>query len=245
MPAANRKPKTSELEAKIFAWLASASRWASGNEWTVKVLMREAEQLANADALASSNLRAIVSHFSGDLQAAMYWVNNSRRLGPAADADALASVIHSNLGYFSKARQFIAPHRALLEEDHNLRQVALVCGAFDVLAKLQAERVLIDPGAQPLMNLSAQALRSLQDNQVTPAHLSAVLDLAGEVMREHKTFFSTPEPIIHASRDGLLFELAIGLPADEVLQMSNEVIERMVNADLDCAALSFCFIPAE
>lgn len=243
MPTAKPLPKTDEIKTKIDSWLAGATGWLSANDLLFKTLWRDAEQLANADALGSSGTRALIAHLAGDLQQALYWANNLRRLGGRENADELTAVIHTNLGYFSSARAILASNVPLLEDRHNARQLALACGAFDLLAQAQADRLSKDPPTQTLMNLSTQALQALRDNQVSPDHLLKVLDLAGEVLRSHRVFFATPEPILHTSHDGLLFEFAVGLPAPEVMDMTNEVLDRMIAADLDSAALAFSFIP--
>lgn len=82
----------------------------------------------------------------------------------------------------------------------------------------------------------------LKVNSVSEADLQAILDVAGEVLREHSLFWLGSDPHLGASDDALLYQFCIAVDPQTASALTDEVLDRVISRDLDRPGLLFSFL---
>jgi hypothetical protein len=241
MSAAQPATIAESLGNELKAWLLAATTYCGENDFQFKRWAREVEKLLRVDAMAGSVLKAQLFQCTGDVDQSMYWSNNLRKLGDGRKASRLDSVLLSNCGHFSKAAELVD----LLNPAERVAEfpVLFLIGAFDEL--LEAHNAHLDaeiPEFHHAAQIAVRCRMTLQTLHISQEHLRKVLDLAGEVLRERRMFFVGQAPVIHTHEDGLLYQLLVDVEAVDAAALTNEVIVRMVDADLDVPGLAFSFV---
>lgn len=247
MAGAKRATIANEVGRSIDALVLGATDYLPDPSFTVRSLDHEVEKLFKADAFSASLKRGLLYQLYGSAKDAIYWIDNARKLRSDPTArlvtDATEAVISSNLGHFSQASRLLI---GLGKESWRGEVILLfLCGAWSELSEL--EDVALEP---PVDEASAKAVATarrcfmtLQQVGVTQAQVQAMLDVAGEVLREHRMFFLGDQPIVRECDDVVLYQLRVPAQPVEALAMTDEVIERLVDRDLDAAGLAFSFLP--
>lgn len=242
MPTPQRATIAQDLSSRIDTWLGTATAWADPQAFWVKAMTRDAQKLQSADALAGSEARAMVAHLSGDLPEAERWVRNLQQLGGAERAAYIGALVHSNLGYFSRAVAQVRERPRLLDLSPSVGKFTFISGGFDLLAHLSPAEIGEDWAMAELSSLAGNMADALRTGGVTAAHATQALDIAGEVLRRHRIFFSGDTPTVHALPDQVLFQLTVNVSTQELAAMNDEFIDALVERDLDRSAFAFAFI---
>lgn len=243
MSAQRRATIANDLQRELGAWLEQASGYIDQSSFQFKAFFRSAEKLASADAYASSIQRAMVQHLTGDLDGARHWLLNARKWPADPHSWGTEAVILSNLGYFSHATQVLMSLGK--HERPHYASMLVLCGAFSaVLDAVPGTEVAETEAGRNAVSLSSQCMMTLERLNVTEAQVRAMLDIAGEVLRNHKLFFAGEDPVVRAIDDGLLYQLRVSTAPELAAEMTDEVINRLVEKDLDAPGLAFSFISA-
>ncbi len=244
MVSAKRATIATAVGRSIDGWVRSATRYVDGDAFQLRALDHDLDKLFKADAYAASLLRGTLHQLLGDADNALYWVHNARRLrgDPASElrSDGVEAMILSNLGYFSRASSLLAKEGKDADRCHPV--LLYLCGAWNELARLP---VTVDLSHDEVAMMQTVRRRSslCQQIGVSQAQIQAVLDVAGEVLRERRMFFLGDRPLVRDCDDAVLYQLHVPAHAVEAAAMTASVIERLVQRDLDVAGFAFSFLP--
>jgi hypothetical protein len=79
--------------------------------------------------------------------------------------------------------------------------------------------------------------------------LTAQLEVAGEILREHRLWWQEEMPVIRAvngaEHRGVLYQFMVGVSPAMAASLSDELVERIVDRDLDKIGLSVCFVSSQ
>lgn len=82
--------------------------------------------------------------------------------------------------------------------------------------------------------------------EVGEDRLQAVLDVAGEVLRERNMFYNGTSPLVRTmdgeDGPGLLYQMKVAVSADVAAGMTFEVVDRLVDRHLDVEGVAFSFV---
>lgn len=247
MSRVNRATIAPEIWDQVRGLVEGADYYREPQDFQLKLLLRSADKLSNADAAMSSIVKALAYHLSGDDASVTHWLANARRfpqLAPGA-IDAQESCIWSNLGWFGKAAQATTLRLAEHVGPLDFARMALLCGAFESVAAYLSAGADI-AGSEDAFQKVRRCAMVLERVGVPPAGVRSVLDVAGEVLRQHRMFFSGTEPIVHTldSEDGagLLYELRVPVDAATADAMTDEVIHALIERELLLPGVSFSFV---
>lgn len=237
-----------ELGLKVRHLVETATSYLDPKEFELRRLLRSCEKLASAEPYHASIFRAQILHLSGDLEGALYWLRNAERFPwSQRDVDAHAACLLSNLGYFSVAAERF--RRTTLE---SWGDVSLFCDIGSLLACW--DHLLKFSAALPMelgqaIDQARSVLMILDKCASTTIDVSAVLDLAGEVLRRHSLFFTGTTSVVHCLNNedgaGMLYELVVPVGSEQAVQMTDEVLDMMIERDLVRTGLAFSFLPAK
>jgi hypothetical protein len=232
----------SEVLGAINRWLATASHYSERTDFFFVSTKRSAEMLANADAYAASIALAMLHHTAGDLDEALYWVRNLRKWSADQHSYDTEAIVLSNLGHFSRAVDAI--RSSPVEQWLVREEILLLSGAFDLLvSRAEGTSLAETEEGQTALATAARCTMVLNNMGVKESHLQAILEIAGEVLRSHRMFYDDQRPLIRTTDDSLLYQMSIRTEASVAAEMTDEVIVKMVERDLDAPGLAFSFIP--
>lgn len=238
-----------DLRERTKALLTGATRFLD-RDFVWRRLFTDAEKLYKADAVNGSLEKAFLYHIVGDVKETRYWVDNARRLSRTKHEVLVSEMaMLGNLGFFSESALLYSQSVKL--ESNRLTEWycfgCLTANFSDMIAnKLAAEKANLDLGAEKETAMASQCDAVLKRLQITEQQVQAMLDVAGEVLRERKLFWLEQLPVIHtwnnADGAGLLYELKVGLSPDEAFALTEAVVDRLIERELDAPGLSFSFI---
>jgi hypothetical protein len=187
-----------DVTRDLEAFQDSLKYYASPTDLRVSRLDAEIKKLAKTDAFAAHVSWGVLHQLKGDAEKMRYHFQNASRIGDRIKAAEHATVGEINLGYASRAQELF--RTAADPETGNFTaayRLGAVCGAFQLLDGYiaKAEQMQIDTTGLNTPHLR-HASRILKTAGVTDAQVAAMLDLAGEVLREHKTLFSDAEFVV-------------------------------------------------
>lgn len=244
------KPKTigEELLDQLWAEVLSATNFADPSSFQVRSYVRRIDALARADAVEASIARAVLDHFIGDIEGAVHWVRNAGRLQPGLATAKIVGTFCANLSYFSRAAA-LAHQVDTRDADSPFVRSSCTAGAYSQVERLAAGIEIADEETLHSVHQARSAIVVLTKLQIPEERVQAVLDVAGEVLRENRLFFVGSDPIIHASADdiegpSLLCQLEVNVDAERAMDMTDEVIDRLVARGLLVYGMSFSFIPS-
>jgi hypothetical protein len=242
MPSPQRATIAQALGERVDAWLRTATRWADSGDFQIKVFARDAHKLHSADAVAGSELQAVVAHLTGDVTGAERSINKLQMLGHGLRAAFMASLVYSNLGRFSDALSQLRQHPRLLNESLSARKFTFVSGGYDLLTQLQPDEIGDDPVAMQLHTMATSSMHSLQAAGVSVLDAQQALQIAGDVLANHRLFFVGELPLVHALPDHLLVQLVVDAPASQLAAMNDQYLDTLIQRNLDRPGFSFAFI---
>ena len=251
MSRAMAATKGSELNDQISVLVTTASGYVSADNFVIRRLGAEVEKLATTSAAEASLCRAMLAMAQGDWPGTERWCANAYRLGAAVDAMGIEFIARCNLGYFSQAASIYAdltkPRWGVISK---YLTHGSICGAFcDVIAGAQAcSEFKIELGDSHLraVEVAMKAHAVVARLGVSEQDVQAMLDVAGEVLRERRVFWLGPNPQVavldNEDGAGLLYQMEVAVDAQQASALSDEVVMRMVQRDLDKPGLAFSFL---
>jgi hypothetical protein len=254
MTAAKPQTIAAELSGRINDLVLAGGFYRSADEFAIRALFKDAEALARADAVAASRIKATIHLLCGNWADVQHWCNNARQLGDHARADLTEFIAAANLGYFLHAAA-LYPVAVALERNTlgSHLSAGLICGTLIALIERaeiadRAKLELSDKVRTEVM-LAKDACQVLERLGLPEQDLIAILEVAGEVMRERRVFWSNllPSVIVVNTEDdvGLLYQFVLPVEPEEAAQLSDTVIERIVTRNLDKPGISFSFVASD
>ncbi|MDD2976088.1 hypothetical protein [Aquabacterium sp.] len=241
----------SGLRERASQMLAHATHYLSTSQLTWRQLKADAEKLCNADAASGSIELACAHHMTGNVEQTRYWMRNAALVsGNSARTQFPSFALLSNLGFFTEASRFYSS--AVTIESGMLTEwfpAGIITGNFaDMMRLMQAAKLAqLDLSQwEEQMAIATQCDAALTRLQVNDGQLQAMLDVAGEVLREHSLFWLDPYPLVRAWYDdvgaGVLYELKVGVSTDDAYALTEAMIDRLIERDLDAPGVSISFI---
>lgn len=253
MTAPRPQTTASQITQEIKPRYMEAYRFYAADEemmWRAR-MERDIERLSAADAVTASVLRAELCLLWGEEEEASRWVRNLRNLRADREANGVEISVHSSMGRFSKAHD-LYPKVVCLQEANLIRDTAkgLYTANFSgVIANFEAMTLAkLEHGEQNryAMHIAEAAQKVLIRLGASEGALLEVLDVAGEVMRRHRLTWVPQAPLIHtvdgAEDVGLLFELALKVTPKLANEMTDQVLDLLIDRDLMVAGISFSFV---
>lgn len=251
MSRAMAATKGGELNSQINRLILDGTAYLSAGDFVVRRFEHEIDKLAKVDALGASLCRSSLSMLIGDWPMVQHWTANMRHLGAVVEPLGVEFIASSNLGYFT-------PAAALYPQVMDVRwgvtahflTHGLICGAFaDVIAgnaTCSEGKIELGVSQQRAVEVAMNAQALLARLGVSEQEVQAMLDVAGEVLREQKLFWLGTDPSIAVLDSdegaGLLYQLPIAVDAQQASELSDQVIMRMIERDLDMPGLAFSFL---
>jgi hypothetical protein len=245
MAQVRRATIAAEVSKELNDWIIAAHEYMPENEFLFKKIERDAEKLSSVDGFAGSMLRSVLWHATGNLEESLRWIKNAKRW-PHSESETLQveTLIYSNLGHFSSAAEALVLYDPAPTDDL-LFSLSLVTCKFDFLRKkVDVASVAHNEEWLAARKTSEDCLMALQNIGASEQHLREVLEIAGDVLRSRRFFFAGDKPLIRAIHDGILYQLRVRTDAETADAMTDEVLTRMVEENLDAPGLSFSFIAA-
>lgn len=238
-----------EIDREISALLEGTTHFFSPDQWRIMSALSKVDKLMKVDAGIASLQKAAITHLMGEWEEALRWIRNGRNNGMGYVAERTELFCAANLGYFSRASELFSKHSTvstgLLTRDVNF---AFTVGNFrDFLDRVEAlQRADLDLPEASMVELAKRADSAMKKLGVDHDAVTQMLDVAGEVLREHRLFWQTEHPLVHASDDadcvGVLFQLFVGVTPPEADQLTDEVLDRVIERGLVRPGISFSFI---
>lgn len=246
MPTPQLKTIASDLKARIDAVLFGSATYLDPNGLPFRSLEREAHKLIGVDAVDGWLHLGMVHQLAGQIDEVARCTANLRKLRPGFWLiEDLEIVAYANVGLYSKSAAALArqPYDDFAVAGYH--DLAVLVGALEWLRKGSEGMRLAEPdGAKDWLELAERIRMTLHRNGISEQHLQAVLDVAGEVLRSRRLFHANTGPVVRCSGDAVLYQIRVGVPADEAARLTLEVIDRMIDQDLDAPGLYFSFISA-
>jgi len=236
------------LEERLTVAIQIGGAYLNADSFEFKWLLRECDKLAKADAYHASLAKCWVWQLAGNLDEALYWVSNASKFPEdGARSSILEAAVHVNLGYFSRgAGVFDGLPPDLWSNREEFSQLGLLCGSFGAVIEA-AEGMQLAEEELPLVETARRCAMVMKVLGVSENKMRAVLDAAGEVLRRHQLYFSDNAPVVYSIADedgaGVLYQLRIRADARTADQLTDEVIDLMIERELAGRGLNFSFIP--
>lgn len=256
--AATAATRGGELASRSGALASDSERYRDRSEFSIRLLEREINKLAQASA-AEANLCMInLAMACGDWPEVQRLAANVRRLGTgfAVDVDRFEMVAALNLGYFARAAVL---YRVLARPESGILgwvlPAGLICASFSDLIhaskKAAAATIELSEVGRAALEVAVDANAALQVLHVSDDDVRAMIEIAGEVLREHELFWLDRLPMVRVMNDadgtGLLYEFRVAVDATTACELTDEVLDRLIERELDRPGVtfSFCGSPAQ
>lgn len=193
--------------------------------------------------------RAIIAHLSGDVDFAERQIERAETMGePYHEARGARMSIYGNLGYFSRTADLgaeLCREEPMVSVPNNPATLA-ASGAFAALRKVleiseqRGNFLMNHPQFEQLRQIAA----GTRDLGHPDAAYSAVMDLAGTVLRDRRLFWLGTSPTVFFDDEfksvGVRFKVLCS-PL-EASAMESDFLDRVLSAELDAVPLSVGFV---
>lgn len=226
-----------ELDDKVRRITEREVRYRDEADFELRTLFRDARKLVSVDPVAAHIVLGKLECLKGEREASDRHFENARSLRATAGQMANWWCAKLNLGYMSEAEALTASMldpRSDIASFLMLAPFALTCGSINATCHLieLANAMEIDLKDFPVETYRrAQAL--MDEFGLSDRDLADVLDTAGEVLREHKMFFSGPTANLEVVDEhfypdrGLYFCFDVGTTAADAAGMYAELAGKL------------------
>lgn len=188
-----------ELEVSISSLLVNTIHYLDENSLQIRRLLADAKKLISADAYQGYVALGNIYHLCGNYEKMRISHRNSERLSSDVGTHGWSAACECNLGFSSVAQDHYRIVGIPTKGDfRSAFSLGTACGALHLLSEYieQAEKMKIDLAGLPISDVK-EAERVLSHAGISDSDVAAMLDLAGEVMREDRVFYSgDPESVI-------------------------------------------------
>lgn len=249
MIAPTPKTKADEILEDIGTYLSTAAHFLDYDDqpFYVKKWLKAANDLMKVDAALGSLVHAKINELHGNLQQIDYWHDNINKLGfrPCTLAGHRI-VAYSNLGYASKGLQEFRNHVDI--SYGNIGQnlwLGIQTGAFQHMKHLinQANRGNIELPEKNVA-IGQQIAELMAASGTTDDTCSAIMDVAGEVLRKHRLFWLGEQAsyIINDLENLVLMRINVDVTYKDASDMTTEAAHILIEKNLDTAPFMIDFV---
>lgn len=195
------KAISSTISNKICELQEGATRFLMADRIDMVKLIKDARNLIRTDAGNAHIALGMIYQLTGDIENAVKHLKNAKKLG-ASNAMTALTVAYSNLGFFSKAQEvFKDSQNPKTGEGFFLMYatVGLASGAFATLNNFINQSIDMNLDMSSISvdkSMVERSAKVLNDADISDAQVAAIMDIAGEVMRENRLFFHGKAPEI-------------------------------------------------
>jgi len=237
MPVVQLRPATIEedLSRDVSTLLDETCRYREYTDPEIARLMWRADKLQNADAAASMRIKTVLEVCRGDFEQAMYWVRNAKHLNYNVYLNALCSAL-INFGKFSESQ---APFDELMDptKDGAMHlHLGVPNGAFRrYLRWLNKGQEDMKMDIRPANEQQIRDVVSIMEtNGDSDEDIGRVMDIAGDILREHKLVFMGNAPRLNPVLDPVDgghpyfgMHIVVGTSSEEAFDMTCDYAERL------------------
>lgn len=241
MPTGQPMELAQSLAIEVGEFVQRITHTDAVDKFAFASLMRECERLQKSDVVRASLFKALLYSGIGDTEEMKRWFANAERNG-AADQVLVERLRHSvNHGHATQALN-MAPQAFARRGLHTLMSIAdmvAAIGAFNTI--VQAVGTSQERGEvlrmTPLLDVAKRGAQVMAQLGVSDADIAAMLDVAGEMLRERKLLWQNnciDLSVLDASQGGPALSLAyrIDLSPAQAAQMGWALTEELVRRDL-------------
>lgn len=214
-------------------------------------LFNESDRLQQTNVVQGSVRKAFLCSTVGDFAEVERWLKNAERNNGCDVARIQRFTHYVNHGYATMALDLVDQAFAA-RMNHNLMDLACGAAAIGAFNKIVDGVVAATARGEVLkMNnvhaLSVKATEVMRLLQVTDSDIAAMLDVAGEHLREEKLLWENDLPditVLDEQQDGpaLLIAFRIDVPPQEAVRLSWQMTETLIYRGLDRPGLNVDFI---
>jgi len=246
---AKAKTKGDDLLMEISRWVASAHRFLDEGDRSIHVLkwQRSVEDVMRVNAQHGSILKAKLAEYQGDIEQADRWYTNAYRLGlPWHEMAENMLVTCCNLGYGSKGLRIFREH---VDISHgNIGRtiwLAIGVGAFHYMNHLitQAARGKVELPTEN-MDIGRMVSDVVIASGASDDDCSAVIDVAGEVLRRHRLFWlgDRAKFVVDKESRSVLMRFSVDATYRDASSMTMEAAQLLVERNLDASPFMIDFV---
>ncbi len=242
--------KGPELLEAINSFVLKATRFIDPQNKPIEFARwnRESDALMRVNVVEGCLVKARLGEIQGDASEVEYWIGNAQKNGVSRSelAEHLL-VAYCNLGYASKGLDTLRSWVGVAHGNigRTLRLTPAV-GAFQYMnfllnAAVKARIELND--AQP-WPMASEASAVLTKNGVDDDVCAKVIDVAGEVLRKHRLFWTGPQQpvLVDDQADAVLMRFNVGVSYEQAAALNLEAIDLLIERDLDTCPFKIDFV---
>jgi len=227
--------KGNEISAEINRILSSARTYDSVDEITFRRLEVQAKKVVSANPVEGHNVLASLYGLRGDIAKAREHFSILANLSQEPILATNKTAILLNAGFFGEVQKLFAiaanPQMGFFTGiwDHGI-----ACGAFRTLHAFLSTARKMELDLKGInVDLVERAVRFLDANAISDESLAAMLDVAGEMLRENRLFFIGRAPTVFVGdHDSLesFFEITfqVGLSGKAAAALDRELGHRLL-----------------
>lgn len=187
---------TNYLLKEINAFLGSARSYASTGDFWFRRLAAEAQKIMGVDPAEAHNVLANLYGVAGDYTQAIRHLDIAQKFANSTGLWANKAIILSNLGFFSEAQKAFEVAAAPQQGSFSARLELGICiGAFHKIVAFGPTALRMNLQFDiAKFELAQRAVVLMDEFSITDANLGAMLDVAGEIMRDERIFFIGQTP---------------------------------------------------
>jgi hypothetical protein len=253
MPQAEPVPLAEVVHRKINDHILSCGHLRGLGTFEKASVERDIALIERSDAATAHLYRGTLAVTFGDLDGALYHFANARKLGASHTESAEVNTL-SNLGFASRAlthaRLVMLPGTADISA---MFPAALAAGAATTVERVITESQATGQVLAEFANEYIPIARNLSTALVASGHtedqLAAVLDVAGEVLRENRLLWLDAMPTVIAqafatedSAPGVHYFFRVDVSGGEGARLTGEIGWRLVDRDLVFPALTVALV---
>lgn len=185
-----------DIQQRLNPYLLAGGGYYSPDDWRVRVLLRDVQNLIRADAKIGYLAEARVFQLCGEVGRVKQSLEKSRKLAHDIDYEYAAVTCLINLGLFSEAQK----HYEIATDPKNGQFTkgfvsGFACGALNKMWEFteQAKSMKLDLSNLPIEKVS-RIRQTLSDASLSDERIGQILDVAGEVMRDNHTLYVNETP---------------------------------------------------
>lgn len=222
-------------------------------DWEYRRLWAEADRLQRSDPAEGSICKSKLLGLAGDIDAALYWLENAKKNGAKhVQVDEfllllLNGKMHAASALFDEAVANRGPTPL-----HMFMRYACCAGWFDrvelLVAMARDQKLTFKPTVW--MHLAPRAVRILEEHRFTREMMNDTIAEMQAVLDTERTHWCGEMPLIELAEEGtpqayVRMQFAVEFDAATAADMSWRLAERLVNRDLDRPGLIVGYLGSE